>query len=112
METQRQKKVARLLQKDLGEIVSNFVRDKMLNAMITVTKVIPTSDFSIAKVYLSIFTAADKQRTLQEIVKHEKEIRHQLGNRIRHQLRIVPELLFFEDDTLDYMEKIETLLQQ
>jgi ribosome-binding factor A len=84
----------------------------MTNVMVTVTKVIPTSDLSIAKVYLSLFTVADKQQTLQEIIKHEKEIRHQLGNRIRHQLRVVPELLFFEDDTLDYMEKIETLLQQ
>jgi len=112
METQRQKKVARLLQKDLGEIVSNLVRDKMSNVMITVTKVIPTSDFSIAKVYLSIFAVADKQQILREIIKHDKEIRHQLGNRIRHQLRIVPELLFFEDDSLDYVEKIETLLHE
>jgi ribosome-binding factor A len=112
METQRQKKVARLLQKDLGEIVSNLVRDRMTNVMVTVTKVIPTSDFSIAKVYFSLFTVADKQQILKEITKYEKEIRHQLGNRIRHQLRIVPELLFFEDDTLDYMEKIDSLLQQ
>jgi len=112
MESQRQKKVARLLQKDLGEIVSNLVRDRMHNVMVTVTKVIPTSDFSIAKVYLSLFTVADKQQTLKEITKYEKEIRHQLGNRIRHQLRIVPELLFFEDDTLDYIEKIDSLLQQ
>jgi ribosome-binding factor A len=112
MESQRQKKVARLLQKDLGEIVSNLVRDKMLNVMVTVTKVIPTGDLSIAKVYLSLFTGANKQQALQEIVKHEREIRHQLGNRVRHQLRVVPELLFFEDDSLDYVEKIETLLQQ
>ncbi|MCL2510676.1 MAG: 30S ribosome-binding factor RbfA [Bacteroidales bacterium] len=112
METQRQKKIARLLQKDLGEIISNLVRDKMLNVMVTVTKVIPTSDLSIAKVYLSLFAVTDKQRTLQEIVRHDKEIRHQLGNRIRHQLRVVPELLFFEDDSLDYIEKIDSLLQQ
>jgi ribosome-binding factor A len=112
MESQRQKKVARLLQKDLGEIVSNLVRGRMLNVMVTVTKVIPTSDLSIAKVYLSLFTVADKQQTLKEITKYEKEIRHQLGNRVRHQLRIVPELLFFEDDSLDYMEKIDSLLQQ
>jgi ribosome-binding factor A len=112
METQRQKKIARLLQKDLGEIVSNMARDKMPNAMITVTKVIPTSDLSIAKVYLSLFTLSDKQQVLKEITKHEKEIRRQLGNRVRHQLRVVPELLFFEDDSLDYIEKIDSLLQQ
>ena len=112
MESQRQKKVARLLQKDLGEIVSNLVRDKIPNVMVTVTKVIPTTDISIAKVYLSLFTVSDKQQTLKEITKHEKEIRHQLGNRVRHQLRVVPELHFFEDDTLDYIEKIDTLLQQ
>ena len=110
METQRQKKIARLLQKDLGEIVANLVRNKMTNVMATVTKVIPTSDLSIAKVYLSLFAVSDKQQTLKEITKHEKGIRHQLGNRIRHQLRVVPELLFFEDDSLDYIEKIDSLL--
>ena len=112
MESQRQKKVARLLEKDLGEIVSNLVRNKMINAMVTVTKVIPTSDLSTAKVYLSLFTILDKQQILKEITKCEKEIRYQLGNRIRHQLRVVPALLFFEDDTLDYIEKIDSLLQQ
>ena len=112
METQRQKKIARLLEKDLGEIMSNLVRDRMSNVMVTVTKVIPTSDFSLAKVYLSLFTVSDKQQTLKEITKYEKEIRHQLGNRVRHQLRVVPALLFFEDDSLDYIEKIDTLLQQ
>ncbi|MCL2041956.1 MAG: 30S ribosome-binding factor RbfA [Bacteroidales bacterium] len=112
METQRQKKIARLLEKDLGEIMSNLVRDRMSNVMVTVTKVIPTSDLSLAKVYLSLFTVSDKQQTLKEITKYEKEIRHQLGNRVRHQLRVVPALLFFEDDSLDYIEKIDTLLQQ
>jgi len=110
METQRQKKIARLLQKDLGEIVSEIVRNRIANVMVTVTKVIPTADLSMAKVYMSIFTVLDKQQTLKEITKFEKEIRHQLGNRIRHQLRVVPELIFFEDDSLDYIEKIDALL--
>jgi len=92
--------------------MSNLVRDRMSNVMVTVTKVIPTSDLSLAKVYLSLFTVSDKQQTLKEITKYEKEIRHQLGNRVRHQLRVVPALLFFEDDSLDYIEKIDTLLQQ
>ena len=112
METQRQKKVARLLQKDLGEILSELARNKYGNILITVTKVQPTPDLSIAKVYLSLFAVADKKHLLKEIQNSGKEIRLLLGNRIRHQVRVVPELIFYEDDSLDYIEKIDNLLQE
>lgn len=112
METQRQKKIARLLQKDLGEILSEYARNKYGNVLITVTKVHPTQDLSIAKIYLSLFAVADKKQLLKDIQNSSKEFRLLLGNRVRHQLRVVPELSFYEDDSLDYIEKIDNLLQQ
>ncbi|MDR0365013.1 MAG: 30S ribosome-binding factor RbfA [Bacteroidales bacterium] len=112
MESQRQQKIARLLQKDLGEILSEKARNNYGNVLITVTKVHVTSDLSIAKIYLSLFAVADKKALLKGIQNSHKEIRLLLGNRIRHQLRVVPELAFFEDDTLDYIENIDNLLRQ
>jgi len=79
-------------------------------ALVTVTKVHITPDLAMAKVYLSLFATKDKVNLLKEIVKHAGEIRGKLGNRIRHQLRAVPELHFYEDDSLDYIENIENLL--
>lgn len=112
MESQRQQKIAKLLQKDLGEILSEQARNRYGNVLITVTKVHVTSDLSIAKVYLSLFAVADKKALLKAIQNSTKEVRLLLGNRIRHQLRVVPELVFIEDDTLDYLEKIDDLLKQ
>jgi ribosome-binding factor A len=79
-------------------------------AMVTVTKVKVTSDLSIARVYLSLFATKDKEALLEEIRKHGSEIRGKLGSRIRHQLRVVPGLQFYEDDSLDYIENIDHLL--
>lgn len=78
--------------------------------MITVTKVYVTKDLSIARVYLSLFATRDKKSLLNLIRTHTGEIRFQLGRRIKDQLRQVPELEFYEDDSLDYIEHIEHLL--
>ena len=80
-------------------------------AMVTVTKVNVTPDLLIAKVYLSLFATKDKKALLEDIKKHAGEIRGKLGNRIRHQVRAVPELHFYEDDSLDYIERIEEILK-
>ncbi len=77
--------------------------------MITVTKVYVTADLSIARVYLSIF-GKDAQKVLQQVELKGKEIRKQLGYRVKNQLRQVPELRFFVDDSLDYIDKIDKLL--
>lgn len=79
--------------------------------MITVTTVRISPDLSVAKIYLSIFPAKETDKTLLAVKEIIPQIRHELGNKVRHQLRIVPELAFFIDDSLDYIEKIENLLK-
>jgi len=78
--------------------------------LVTVTKVNVTKDMSIARVYLSLFNSPDKEQLIEYIRNKTKEIRRILGNRTRNQLRRIPELEFYEDDSLDYIENIEKLL--
>lgn len=110
MESKRQQRIARLLQKDLGEIFQHEAPNLSGGAMITVTKVHVTSDLAISRVYLSIFGTEDKQSILDKIRARSNEIKYKLGNRIRNQLRAVPSLEFYEDDSLDYIDNIERLL--
>ena len=114
MDSTRQNKVGRLLQKDISEIFQTESRGMFDNAMITVTKVRPAPDLSVARVYLSIFAAGkiNKNDILKNINLHTKDFRRNLGNRVKHQLRVIPELEFFLDDSLDYIENIEKLLKK
>ena len=110
MESTRQQKIARLIQKDLGIIFQQQGHDLFMGAMITVTKVIVSKDLSVARIYLSLFATKSKKELLDKIRNHTKEIRYQLAVRIKNQLRIIPELHFFEDDSLDYIDNIDHLL--
>ncbi len=110
MESKRQQKISRLLQKDLGEILRIFGSEQLRGYMITVTKVNISPDMSLARVYLSLFGPTDKAEAFKSINQHKKEIRHQLGVRVKGQLRIIPELDFYIDDSLDYIENIDKLL--
>jgi len=110
MDTIRQERINNLLQKDLGEIFQIEMRHVSRGSMITVTKVKVTSDLSLAKVYLSLFATSDKDEMLKSIRSHTKEIRGKLGNRVKNQLRVVPNLNFYLDDSLDYIENIDNLL--
>lgn len=112
METIRQQKVSRLIQKEIGEIFQFDMRGHFGSVLITVTKVNVSKDMSIARVYLSIFAAPKKDELFKVIKTSTKEIRRYLGNRVKNQLRIIPALEFFIDDSLDYMEHIDKLLQQ
>ncbi len=112
METTRQQKVARLLQKEIAEIFqteTHLIHDQSL---ITVTRVSISKDLSVARVCVSIFSTKDKKLTMSYIEEKSKEIRYKLGQRIKNQLRIVPELTFILDDTLDYLENIDNLLKK
>jgi len=111
MESKRQQRIQKLLQRDLGEIFQRELGHVTKTAMVTVTKVYVTPDLSLARIYLSLFAVKDKAALMQDIEKHNKEIRRKLGDRIRHQLRVVPTLQFFEDDSLDYIERIDELLK-
>jgi ribosome-binding factor A len=110
MESTRQQKVARLIQKDLGEIFQMFCRDHFVGNLITVTKVTVAPDLAIAKVYLSIFGKTEKSEMMKQVNAQKKAIRLHLGNRIHNQVRIIPDLEFHIDDSLDYIENIERLL--
>lgn len=112
MESKRQHKIAKLLQQDLSQIFQLDARKLYQGAMITVTKINITPDLSVAKVYVSLFATKDANHTLQLIKENTKEVRFQLGNRVRHQLRIVPNLQFYIDDSLDYIDNIESLLKE
>ncbi len=112
METTRQQKIARLLQKDLASIFQQEAKLRFGNALITVMKVTVTKDLSIARIYLSIFTTGSKAEILNHILPHTREIRNLLAIRVKHQLRIIPQLEFYIDDSLDYIENIDNLLKQ
>lgn len=109
MPSTRQNKVARLLQKELGQI---FLEESYLfgGKMITVTVVRITPDLGVARIYLSVFNPNEKSDPLSEVREHMGRIKNELGKRIRHQLRIMPELHFFIDDSLDYADNIDRLL--
>lgn len=110
METTRQNKISRLLQKELGEIF--LLQTKaMPGVLVSVSAVRISPDMSIARVYFSIFPSEKSEEMVKNINNNMKSIRFELGTRVRHQLRIIPELKFFVDDSLDYIEKIDALLK-
>ena len=111
METNRQKKIGNLLQQDLVDILQGEVRKNGIsNVIISVSKVSVTTDLSIAKVYLSIFPQEKAQEILVAIKSNTPLIKHDLAQRVKSQLRKVPNLIFYIDDSLDYMEKIDKAL--
>ena len=110
METTRQNKISRLLQKELSEIF--LLQTKaMPGVLVSVSAVRISPDMSIARVYLSDFPSEKAEEIVKNVNDNMKTIRYELGTRVRHQLRIIPELKFFVDDSLDYIEKIDSLLK-
>ncbi|MDA9898412.1 30S ribosome-binding factor RbfA [Flavobacteriales bacterium] len=111
MESTRQKKVSRQLLKDLSEILQLNGRDIIGTSLVSVTVVRISPDLSIARVYISVFGTDDKEALLSRMNQQAYAIRKKLGQRIRNQMRKVPELKFFLDDSVDYSQQIEDLLQ-
>ncbi len=112
METNRQKKIGALLQNDLVDILQGEVRKNGIsNLVISVSKVNVTSDLSIAKVYLSIFPSEKGGELLNAIRTNTPLIKHDLSQRVRMQLRKVPNLIFYIDDSLDQIEKLDQELK-
>ncbi len=111
METNRQKKIGSVLQKDLVDILQGEVRKNGIpNLVISVSKVYVTSDLSVATVHLSIFPQDKAAETLAAIKTNTPLIKHDLAQRVKLQLRKVPNLTFRIDDSLDYIEKIDNAL--
>lgn len=113
METQRQKKIAGVIQQDIVDILQRAAIDGGLQGiLISVTKVTVTTDLSIAKVYLSIFPNKNAQELMEGIKSNQPLIKHELAQRTKNQLRRVPQLLFFLDDSLDYIDSIDKSLKE
>ena len=111
METNRQKKIGGVIQKDLVDILQGEVRKNGIkNLIISVSKVFVTTDLSVATVHLSIFPQENAAAVLTAIKSNAVLIKHDLSQRVRLQLRKVPNLTFFIDDSLDYIEKIDNAL--
>lgn len=111
MQETRQNRISRLLQKELSLIFQAQTR-QMRGVMISVTNVKISPDLSICTAYLSIFPSEKGAEILANINKNASQIRFELGNRVHNQLRIIPELRFHIDDSLDYIENIDRLLKQ
>jgi ribosome-binding factor A len=110
-ESTRQKKVSRLIQKEIAEMFLRKGTEYAPGKMISVTRVRVSPDLSFARVFISIFPSDNKETVLESINEHVHKIRFELGNKVRSQLRIVPEIAFFIDDSLDYIDKIDKLLK-
>lgn len=110
MDSKRQQKFARLIQKDLGDIFQKETRDLFEGAFITVTEVKVSPDLGIARVYLSFMLAKNKTLLLEAIQDQVKTIRQRLATRIRHQVRVIPELHFYLDETADYAARMDEII--
>lgn len=111
MESTRQAKICRLIQKELSEIFRQQTA-KTNGTIVSVSAVRISPDLSIAKAYLSIFPPAKQMEVFQSIEASAKTIRYELAQKVRFQLRKVPELHFYLDDSLDYLENIDNLLKK
>ena len=111
MQETRQNRIARLLQKELSLIFQGQTR-AMHGVMVSVPRCRVSPDLSICTAYLSIFPSEKADELIKNVTANEKTIRYELGTRVRNQLRIIPELRFFIDDSLDYIERIDELLKK
>ena len=111
MQETRQHKIARLLQKELSVIFQQQTRATH-GVMVSVTRTKISPDLSICTAYLSIFPSEKGEEILSNINANVKSIRYELGTRVKNQLRIIPELRFFIDDSLDYIDRIDELLKK
>lgn len=112
METPRQKKIAGIIQKDMVEVLQRAATDGGLKGLlISVTKVYVTADLSIAKVYLSIFPNEKASELLEGIKSNEPLIKHEIAQRTKNQMRRMPHLNFYLDDSLEYIDNIEKSLK-
>lgn len=109
MESKRQQKHAKLLQKELGDIFQKDAKHLIGRAMVTITRVMVSPDLGFAKVYLSILIT-DPKATYELINEHKKEIRHTLAKRIGKSVRIIPEIAFFPDDSASYAQHMDKVI--
>jgi len=112
MESKRQQKFAGVIQQDLAAIFQREGMNYLPNTLVTITKVRVTPDLAIARVFLSFFNNTNSQQALQTVKLHASEIRYKLGARIKDQVRIIPQLEFFVDDTSEYVERMDKIFDK
>lgn len=108
LESTRQKKIAKVLQNDLADLLQNLIRDSgQKGILLSVTKVVVTADLSLSKIYISIFPSDKSSAVVDELNTLKPKIKHIISQRVKNQLRKMPDLIFYNDDTLDYIDGIE-----
>ncbi|KLT64984.1 30S ribosome-binding factor RbfA [Pedobacter sp. BMA] len=112
MESKRQQKFAGVLQEELAQVFQREGAAFLPNTLVTITRVRVSPDLAVAKVYLSFFNTNNTTLSINTVNAHAGEIRYKLGSRIRHQVRVVPELTFFVDDTNEYVERMDHLFEK
>ena len=112
MESKRQQKFAGIIQQDLAAIFQREGMGYLPNTMVTITKVRVTPDLALARIFLSFFNSGNTALALQTIKSHANEIRYKLGARIKDQVRVIPQLEFFVDDTSEYVERMDKIFDK
>ncbi|WP_412467026.1 30S ribosome-binding factor RbfA [Pedobacter sp. KLB.chiD] len=112
MESKRQQKFAGVLQEELAQVFQREGAAFLPNTLVTITRVRVSPDLAVAKVYLSFLNTNNTTLSINTVNAHAGEIRYKLGSRIRHQVRVVPELTFFVDDTNEYVERMDHLFEK
>jgi len=112
MESKRQQKFAGVLQEELAQVFQREGAAFLPNTLVTITRVRVSPDLAVAKVYLSFFNTNNTTLSINTVNSHAGEIRYKLGSRIRHQVRVVPELTFFVDDTNEYVERMDHIFDK
>lgn len=110
MESKRQQKFARLLQKELAEVFQRDVSHLFNGAYLSITTVRTSPDLGVAKIYLSMLLAKNPQEILATVRENTKAVRHALAQRIKNQVRVIPELIFFLDDSAEYAAKMDKII--
>lgn len=110
MENTRQEKISRLLQKEFGDMFVHYAR-QIQGVIVSVSEVRVSPDLSIARVYLSIFPTDKAEAIITKVNADTKSLRYELGRRMRHQLRIVPELTFYNDESIEKLTQIDEILK-
>jgi ribosome-binding factor A len=112
MDSIKQAKFSRLIQRELGQVFLTDGKRLLNDSFISVTKVVASADLVYVKVYLSFLNEDDPENLIKEIKAHSNEIKRLLVNRIRNKVRRIPELNFFYDDTMDYVEKMDAIFKE
>ena len=113
MNSQRQKKVCSLLQKEMSIIFQKALRfSNSSNKLVSITKVKVSPDLSVAKVYISIYPSKNNTEWLTGLRENSSQVKHELAQKLKNELRVIPNLTFYLDDSLDYIEKIESSLKE